>query len=243
MRLRKRHLELPSTVPGRQSAAQRAIPSENRATELWKRRGNASVTAVEVAGSWKDCELISLAIHTAVCILVSMTNTLHRFEAESPEHDERILHLLDVENLIGSPTFGFENALTIRRMYTAVAPAGSVDQVVLATSHHSALAAWFAWPPSARRLLRSGPDGADLALLDVLAFERAESRFDRVVIGSGDGIFSLASARLQEAGCAVTVVTRRDCLSRQLRLAVRDVRFLDAFPAAALGAVSLGDVA
>jgi hypothetical protein len=105
---------------------------------------------------------------------------------------------------------------------------------VLATSHFAAPQAWMAWPSTTRRLVRSGADGADLALLDVIDSERLHLRFDGVVIGSGDGIFALAASRLQRLGCPVTVVSRRDGLSRRLRLAVRDVRLIDD-PLAAAG--------
>jgi uncharacterized LabA/DUF88 family protein len=82
-------------------------------------------------------------------------------------------------------------------------------------------------------LVRSGLHGADRALLEVIHRECLEERFDRIVIGSGDGIFALAAARLQACGCSVTVVSRRSGLSRHLRLAVRDIRFIDSAPAAA----------
>lgn len=114
---------------------------------------------------------------------------------------------------------------------------------VLATSHFAAGQAWMAWPSATRRLVRSGADGADLALLDVIDSESLHLRFDRVVIGSGDGIFALAAGRLQRLGCPVTVVSRRDRLSRQLRLAVRDVRFIDQPMAAAARRLPLGQAA
>jgi hypothetical protein len=139
----------------------------------------------------------------------------------------RILHLVDVENLVGGADFTRVEAAAVRQGYEGTAPAGVGDQLIIATSHHAAVAAWFAWPAKARRLVRSGVDGADLALLAVLALERVETRFDHVVIGSGDGIFAFPAARLQAAGCQVTVVTRPEALSRQLRLAVRDIRLLE----------------
>src|SRR5262249_38209484 len=129
---------------------------------------------------------------------------------------ERMLHLIDAENLLGGPNFDRARACRGRAAYEAIAPTGTVNQVVLATSHHAAPSAWFAWPSPVRRLLGSGPDGADLALLGVMAAERLEHRFERVVIGSGDGIFAFPAARLQAAGCSVTVVTRRHALSRRL---------------------------
>jgi len=144
-----------------------------------------------------------------------------------PTIESRVLHVVDVENLVGSPNFTELEAARVHRAYAEVAPGGRIDQLVLATSHHAAVPAWFGWPATARRLVRSGADGADLALLDVLSKESVEARFEHVVIGSGDGIFAFEAARLQAAGLDVTVVTRRGALSRQLRFAVRDVRYID----------------
>ena len=106
---------------------------------------------------------------------------------------------------------------------------------MVATSHHAAAATWFAWPAATRRLIRSGRDGADLALLEVIEKERIAERFAGVTLGSGDGIFAPAAARLQSLGCVVTVVSRRAGLSRQLRMAFRDVRYID-LPQAAVSA-------
>ena len=57
-------------------------------------------------------------------------------------------------------------------------------------------------------------------------YEVAAERFGRVVIGSGDGIFAQAAARLQAVGTEVTVVCGEGALARRLRMAARDVRFL-----------------
>jgi hypothetical protein len=155
-------------------------------------------------------------------------------EPQEPQHllDGRVLHLVDVENLVGTAHFSLPEAVAVRAAYEQVAPGGSVNQIILATSHHAGSPTWFGWPGTARRLVRSGRNGADLALLDILDHESVESRFQHVVVGSGDGIFALPAARLQAAGCGVTVVTRRGALSRQLRLAVRDVRYIELMPAA-----------
>lgn len=152
--------------------------------------------------------------------------------ARSTGSAERTVHLIDVENLTGTPQFTHVEALRLRHAYERVAPFGSPNQLVLSTSHRAAVATWFAWPAAARRLVRSGRDGADLALLDVVEHEAIASRFERVVLGSGDGIFAVQAAILQAAGCQVTVVTRVGALSRQLRLAVRDVRYIETAPLA-----------
>jgi NYN domain len=140
---------------------------------------------------------------------------------------ERVLHLADVENLVGTASFSCNEAAETYTSYKLVAPHGAIDQLVIATSHHSAVAACFGWQDADARRVRSGENGADLELLAVLEHESVETRFDRVVIGSGDGIFALAAARLQAAAVKVTVVARRNALSRSLRLAVHDIRFID----------------
>jgi hypothetical protein len=141
----------------------------------------------------------------------------------------RTLHLIDIENLMGGTHFTVDEAARLEELYAPIAEVAPRDFTVMASSHIAAPAAWFGWP-NARRLLQSGPDGADLALIDVMMAEDVYRRFDRVVIASGDGIFSDPCAWLQEVGCLVTVVTRREALSRRLAFAVRDVRFLEAEP-------------
>ena len=65
--------------------------------------------------------------------------------------------------------------------------------------------------------VRRGKDGADLALLDAMAdVEWVAYRFDRVVLGSGDGIFYEKVRELQAAGVAVGIVGRRGCIARSL---------------------------
>jgi hypothetical protein len=152
---------------------------------------------------------------------------------------KRLMHLVDVENLVGSTRFSVTDAAAIHAAYERVAPAVANEQIVVATSHHAALPTWFGWPASVRRLVRSGHDGADLALIEVIQHEAVSKRFEHVVIGSGDGIFAFAAARLQADGCGVTVVTRRMALSRELRLAVRDIRYIDPLPIASAVALSM----
>jgi hypothetical protein len=142
---------------------------------------------------------------------------------------DRAIHFLDVENLVGAPLPLAVDVEATRRAYEQAVPIGPRDLVVVATSHVAALPVWRSWP-DARRLLRSGPDGADLALLQAIENEDVGRRFNRVVVGSGDGIFAEPCARLQAEGCKLTVVSRARSLSRALRFAVRDVRLLGDSP-------------
>jgi hypothetical protein len=143
----------------------------------------------------------------------------------------RTLHLVDVENLLGTPRPNPAMVAPLADAYAGAAGLAPQDQVVLASSHICARSVWFGWPSSARRLVASGPDGADKALLGVLADERVAERFSRIVIGSGDGIFAIAAAQAQQAGAEVTVVCGAGAVARRLQMAVRDIRPL-ATPAA-----------
>ncbi|HCG00217.1 MAG TPA: hypothetical protein DEV93_06695 [Chloroflexi bacterium] len=137
----------------------------------------------------------------------------------------RTIHLVDLENLMGSCVMSAADVAVVRHRFEVVAGACPADHVVIATGPAAAPDAWFGWG-AARRLLRSGLDGADVALLEVIELEHLHRRFRRVVVASGDGIFAHACAVLQSQGCEVTVVTRPEALSVRLRLAVQDVRYL-----------------
>ena len=140
---------------------------------------------------------------------------------------ERALHVVDIENLAGAaiPSLDLVNEVQIR--YLACLGFGADDHVVLATSHLGLLNAGLGWP-HARHLVRSGKDGADLELIDVLEHENVATRFRHVVIGSGDGGFSQAAADLAARGIHVTVVSRWGSLAQTLATVAREVIYLDA---------------
>lgn len=153
-----------------------------------------------------------------------MTNT--------PPAPSRNLILLDIENLTGSasPTSADTDA-AIAALRRAV-PSYDGDQRVVACSHHAARTVAFCFPGD-RQIWRSGPDGADQALLEVLAGERVAERFGRVTICSGDGIFAEPAAWLARSGVEVTVVAMAGHLAGRLELAARHVTLLPS-PAVAL---------
>jgi hypothetical protein len=144
----------------------------------------------------------------------------------------RRLHLVDIENLAGSPRPSLRQIRQALSLYTGCLALGAMDQVEVASSHLTLLNAALGWPHAHYRV-RSGPDGADLALLDVLRHENIAARFTHVAIGSGDHLFAEEAARLAAQGVWVTVVTRQRSLSPRLRLAAREVIFLDTMAAAA----------
>jgi hypothetical protein len=138
----------------------------------------------------------------------------------------RRLHLVDIENLAGDPLPGLGQVRQVLGLYTGCLAIGAMDQVEVASSHLTMVNAALGWPHAHYRV-RSGPDGADLALLDVLRHENVARRFTHVAIASGDHLFAEEAAHLATLGVWVTVVSRRRSLSRQLELAAREVIFLD----------------
>jgi hypothetical protein len=147
----------------------------------------------------------------------------------------RTLHLVDIENLAGAAIPSRGQVSDVQGRYVARLSCGADDQVVMAASHLAVLNAFLGWP-GARYRVRSGPDGADLELLDVLQHEDVAARFTHVVIGSGDGLFGQAAANLASLGVRVTVASRRDSLSAALARAAREVVYLDAQQPAAAAA-------
>ncbi len=144
----------------------------------------------------------------------------------------RRLHLVDIENLAGSSLPSLSQVREALGLYTDRLAFGAMDQVEVASSHLTLLNAALGWPHAHYRV-RSGPDGADLALLDVLGHENVAKRFTHVAFGSGDHLFAEEAARLAAQGVWVTVVSRRCSLSPRLALAAREVIFLDTVAEAA----------
>lgn len=130
----------------------------------------------------------------------------------------RTIHLVDLENMVGSSHLT-ESA--VRQAWQAYVRCGVVaagDHVIVATSHHNFLAAGFGWP-NARHLVRSGPNGADLALQEVMAAERLEQRFGACILVTGDGGFAHPVAALIGRGLRVGVLAPNGRMSAALKLA------------------------
>lgn len=132
---------------------------------------------------------------------------------------DRTLHLVDIENLVGTPAPKASEVAGWRRWYIANMVEDG-DLVVVASSHHAFRVVGFEWC-GVRHVVRSGQDGADLALLDVLDAERVTDRFEKVVIASGDGIFMDAAAALGARDVDVTVVANAHSASKRLLMAAR----------------------
>ena len=139
----------------------------------------------------------------------------------------RTFHVLDIENLAGTAIPSLRQVSAVQARYVARPGLHADDQVVMAASHLGLLNAARGWP-HARYLVRSGRNGADRELLDVLLHEDVAARFTHVVIGSGDGVFGRAAAHLAARGVRIIVVSRRGSLSPTLARAASNVVYLDA---------------
>ena len=138
----------------------------------------------------------------------------------------RRLVLVDIENVAGGAVVTESIASWARDMVVESLGVAESEQVVVGTSHVGAFNARAVWP-GVRLRVRSGENGADLALLDVMRWERIEQRFDEIVLVSGDGIFADIVARLAAAGAQVTVASWAESLSTRLRLAAARTIYLD----------------
>ncbi|MFD2028413.1 NYN domain-containing protein [Promicromonospora aerolata] len=141
----------------------------------------------------------------------------------------RTYYVVDIENMGCWPHLTLSQVTWCReRIFTKVTPEPG-DQTVIASSDHNARAVWYGWSLSADRRVRSGKDGADHELLDALSdVAWIASRFDQVVVCSGDHIFAPAVAALKAAGLHVIVIAPSDGLSRQMRMAAGpDLIYLD----------------
>ena len=145
--------------------------------------------------------------------------------APNPQTSGRSLFLGDIENLGWDPQL---KTLTPERVRTTCFGVQRAlwpfqPQEVIASSHHFAEMVWFYWNRPARRLIGSGPNGADLKLLEVLINEGIPQRYKTVFIGSGDGIFAEPAAELASQGIRVVALHGTGYLSKKLKLAVHDV--------------------
>jgi hypothetical protein len=136
---------------------------------------------------------------------------------------DRTIHLVDIENLLGNPRPCQTDVESFARLYECLVAPGDHDHIVVACNHGACLEVGLGWP-GPRLLARSGPDGADRALLEVIDLEEIEERFTRLVVASGDGGFTDVVSRLAGHGLGVTVVAPRLALSKRLRMAAQHVR-------------------
>ncbi len=121
----------------------------------------------------------------------------------------RSLHLVDLENLLADPWARGPQVGHALDEYLDCACFHSGDLVFVAGNPWLMVElAWWQLDSADRigchRFAARGPHGADLKLLEAAPIAWVARRFDRLVVGSGDGVF------------AVRIVSRPDALSGRL---------------------------
>lgn len=138
-------------------------------------------------------------------------------------HQGRSIHLVDIENQLGTPFFNTQAVDAWFEDYARLVDYRTEDLIVVGTSTWRTVWEVERSVVPCRKLFRRGPDGADQVLQQVMWEEELPARFDRVLCASGDGGFTDAVAALGSLGAHVVVVSRLSCLSKRLRLAASEV--------------------
>ena len=129
----------------------------------------------------------------------------------------RTLHLVDLENLVGDPR---AKGPIVRRTfdrYLARAGRREGDQMLVASNPWLIREVAFDLPVTCNVHAVHGHDGADTMLLSHAPPELVAKRYDRLVVGSGDGIFAARAHAAHDLGVDVLVVARDDGCSWRLR--------------------------
>ncbi len=146
---------------------------------------------------------------------MSATQCVRERSADRWVPEGRLLHLVDVENLCGGSHVSGDSVAKAMHDYRDAVRVNSIDHVIVACSPQLVIPSHDA-VPDARILVGRGFDGADIALIDAACVADVARRFDGVIIGSGDHIFTSVAASLRLAGVRVTVVSRQSALSASL---------------------------
>jgi hypothetical protein len=148
---------------------------------------------------------------------------IHRDTDRDCRH--RHLVVIDIENIVGAPCPTDDDLQRAHDALRRAVPDLDATCRIVAYNHRAARNAAF-WFPGALHRWRSGPDGADLALIDELSDLRCMGRFGQVTLCSGDGIFAEYVGILAAQGAHTTVISVEDRLARSLRLAAHEVVLL-----------------
>lgn len=140
---------------------------------------------------------------------------------------DRQLHVLDVENGIGSGQVSQDDVHTLHGIYwNSVRPDAGAQFVGATSSAPGLVQAALGWGPGPRWIHEDGPDGADHCLLEELAHPKTLERFTHIFLLSGDHIFTETVAHMVASGVHVTVVSRPTALNFHLRRAASSVVYL-----------------
>ena len=140
----------------------------------------------------------------------------------------RTLHLVDIENLVGDPKAPTVVVLDVLDRYLDVAGHRDGDHVVIAANPGLMAKVAFDLPVPCNVHAARGENGADLVLLAQAEPSRVAARYDRLVIGSGDGAFADVAIAVRDLDTPVVVVAQPGCMSNRLLGAALGIRALGA---------------
>lgn len=131
----------------------------------------------------------------------------------------RTAYFLDMDNLSGSGQPTSEQVRCVLDEFERICRPCKSDQVYCAgtaiTAYHCA-----DYRPNYRVAAGRGKDGADKRLLELGDPEHVSRRFQRVVIGSGDGIFANIAREYARRGLKVELIAGKGGISRSLKQAL-----------------------
>ena len=136
------------------------------------------------------------------------------------------MHLIDIENLCMASNPTLEQVIEVRRGYIALMSPSENDQfLVTVSSSNNVEAAAFGWPGATFRV-KEGQDGADILLAEEIVEGHLESRFERVVVASGDGGLAPFVSHLKHSLNGVVVVSQRTAIAFSMRVSGAEVHYL-----------------
>jgi hypothetical protein len=136
------------------------------------------------------------------------------------------MHLIDIENLCMASNPTLDQVTEARRCYLALMNPGDNDQfLVTVSSRHNLEAAAFGWQGATLKVYE-GHDGADILLAEAIVEDQLESRFDKVVVASGDGGLAPFVTHLKSFLSDVVVVSQPTAIAFSMRVSGAQVKYL-----------------
>ena len=135
----------------------------------------------------------------------------------SARTSHRTLHVVDLENLVGDPRASGAVAHDTLHRYLDAAGYADGDHVLIASNPGLVCQVAFSLDVPCNLHACRGREGADTMLLGLAAPDFVARRYNRLVIGSGDGAFGSLARATRLAGLDVLVVARADGCARRLR--------------------------
>jgi hypothetical protein len=138
----------------------------------------------------------------------------------------RTIHLIDIENLCLNSNPTLKQVQQVRSEYFEFVKPGPSDLFyVTVSSKNNVQSAVFGWP-NAWHGCKEGHDGADILLAKAMLEDDLESRFDGVVIASGDGGLAPFVQSLVSKFKAVLVVSQPSAIALLMARSGGSVRYL-----------------